>query len=234
MVIRLCERQAAIAAVLHCKRNLHHLELSPQEWHNMEDIVNLLEPFKDATEVLSGQRYPTLSCLAPILRDKLAIKANDSNMLKIAKGAMMKDFDDRYLDTNVQLLMTKATFLDPRFKKFPHLSSSCASATLDKVPVSLKQEIIALLQQQQPKPGECGADNSDVQIVTTPETDSENPPVKKQKKIHPLRKLLGEDFGSSNATTDRSVDAIEDQAEAELARYKAEPQMPLEQNSLKW
>ena len=106
-------------------------------------------------------------------------------MLKIAKGVMMKDFDDRYLDTNVQLLMTKATFLDPRFKKFPHPSSSCASATLDKVSVSLKQEIIALLQQQQPKPGECGADNSDVQIVTTPETDSENPPVKKQKKYTP-------------------------------------------------
>ena len=49
-----------------------------------------------------------------------------------------------------------------------------------------------------------------------------------------MRKLLGEDFGSSNATTDRSIDAIEDQAEAELARYKAEPQMPLEQNFLKW
>ena len=46
--------------------------------------------------------------------------------------------------------------------------------------------------------------------------------------MHPLRKVLGEDFGSSNATTDRSVDAIEDQAEAELARYKAELQMPLE------
>ena len=151
----------------------------------MHDIVNLLEPFKDATEVLSGQRYPTLSCLAPILkdlRDKIAIKADDSDMLKIAKGAMMRDFDDRYIDTNVQLLMTKATFLDPRFKKFPHLSSSCASATLDKVSVSLKHEIIALLQQQQPKPGECGADNSDVQIVTSPETD---PPLKKTEKCTP-------------------------------------------------
>ena len=88
MVTRLCEQQAAIAAVLHSRRNLHHLELSPQEWHNMEDIVKLLEPFKDATEVLSVQRYSTLFCLAPILkdlRDKLAVKADNSNVLKTAK-----------------------------------------------------------------------------------------------------------------------------------------------------
>ena len=118
MVTRLCEQQAAIAAVL---QNLHHLELPPQEWHNMEDIVKLLEPFKDAIEVLSGQRYPTLSCLAPILkdlRDKLAVKADDSNVLKTAKKAMMKDFDDRYQDGDVQLLMNKAAFLDPWFKNF--------------------------------------------------------------------------------------------------------------------
>ena len=31
MASRLCEQQAAIAAVLHGKRDLHHLELSPQE-----------------------------------------------------------------------------------------------------------------------------------------------------------------------------------------------------------
>ena len=34
---------------------------------------------------------------------------------------MMKDFDDRYQDGDVQLLMNKAAFLDPRFKKIPHL-----------------------------------------------------------------------------------------------------------------
>lgn len=130
MVSRLCEQQAAIAAVLHCKRNLHHLELSPQEWHNMEDIVKLLEPFKNATEVLSGQKYPTLSCLAPILedlRDKLAVQPDDSSVLKATKSAMLKDFDDRYQDADVQLLMNKAAFLDPRFKK---ISSSWSKSSL--------------------------------------------------------------------------------------------------------
>ena len=66
---RLCEQQAAIAAVLHGKHDLHHLELSPQEWHILEDLIKLLEPFRNATEDLSGQKYPTLSCLGPALAD---------------------------------------------------------------------------------------------------------------------------------------------------------------------
>lgn len=45
MALRLCEQQAAIAVVLHYEQNLHHLELSPQELHNMEDTIKLLEPF---------------------------------------------------------------------------------------------------------------------------------------------------------------------------------------------
>ena len=65
MVSRFCEQQAAIAAVLHKKCNLHYLELSPHEWHDLEDLINLLNSFKSATETLSGQKYLTLSCLAP-------------------------------------------------------------------------------------------------------------------------------------------------------------------------
>ena len=65
MISRLREQQAAIAGVLHGKRDLHYLELSPHEWHTLEDLVKLLEPFKNATEIMSGQKYPTLSCLGP-------------------------------------------------------------------------------------------------------------------------------------------------------------------------
>ena len=185
MVTRLCEQQAAIAAVLHCKRNLHHLELSPQEWHNMEDIVKLLEPFKNATEVLSGQKYPTLSCLAPILkdlRDKLIVNADDSNVLKTAKSAMLKDFDDRYQSADVQLLMNKAAFLDPRFKKFPHLCANHLSTTqLNIVSLSLTEEMEGLLQQQRAESSTLESDNteSDTQMGVS-QADSEKPPQKKQ------------------------------------------------------
>ena len=41
---------------------------SPTDWFYVECLVELLAPFKVATEVLSGENYPTLSLAFPILR----------------------------------------------------------------------------------------------------------------------------------------------------------------------
>ena len=58
MILRLCEQQVAIAAVLHVKRDLHHLELSPREWHNLKDLINLLGPFKSLTTPVDKSTLP--------------------------------------------------------------------------------------------------------------------------------------------------------------------------------
>ena len=77
MIQRLCEQQAAKYAVLHSHRDLLHLEHSPVEWRLLEDLCEILEPFKDATTYLSADQYPSLSALGPLLaqiRKKLATK----------------------------------------------------------------------------------------------------------------------------------------------------------------
>ena len=102
-----CEQQAAIAAVLHGKWDLYHLVLSPHEWHTLLDLVKLLEPFKNATEIMSGQKYPTLSCLIPILADlqeKMQVNSLDSKTMKDAKEAMRTDLSGRYQDPVVVTL----------------------------------------------------------------------------------------------------------------------------------
>ena len=63
MLARLCEQQAAVGAALHSRRDLLHLEHSPVEWRLIEDLVDVLQPFKDATTYLSSESYPTLSVL---------------------------------------------------------------------------------------------------------------------------------------------------------------------------
>jgi len=67
MIEWLCEQQAAVSAVLHNHRDLLHLEHSLTEWRLLEDLYQVLEPFKNATVYLSASRYPTLSVLGPVL-----------------------------------------------------------------------------------------------------------------------------------------------------------------------
>ena len=86
MIERVCEQQLPISSVLLQRRdNLMHLELLPNEWHILEDIVKLLRPFKIATQHLSGEKYPTISALGPILhkmQTKIAIQDDDGTVIK--------------------------------------------------------------------------------------------------------------------------------------------------------
>ena len=66
MIKRLCEQQLAVCAVLQNQRNLLHLEHSPEEWRLLQDLSEILEPFKDATTYLSADKYPSLSTLGPL------------------------------------------------------------------------------------------------------------------------------------------------------------------------
>ena len=116
------------------------------------------------------------------MRDKIAVNADDSNVLKTAKSTMLQYINDRYQDPDVQL----TAFLDPRFKKFPHLGTSHLLTTqLDIVSLSLKEEMEGLLQQQREESSTQESDNTDTQTVGTSQADSEKPPQKKQKKYIP-------------------------------------------------
>ena len=42
-----------------------YLELLPNEWRVLEDILKLLRPFKIATAHFFGEKYPTISALGP-------------------------------------------------------------------------------------------------------------------------------------------------------------------------
>ena len=52
MIKRLCEQQAAIAAVLLPKRDLSYLEIASEEWRILEDIAEVFEPFQVLTRIL--------------------------------------------------------------------------------------------------------------------------------------------------------------------------------------
>ena len=133
-----------MCAVLQNQRALLHLEHSPEEWWLLQDLCEILEPFKDATTYLSADQYPSLSTLGPLLaqiRLKLVITPADScsTAIRNVKKAIASDFNTRYKNPEVCMLMNKATLLDPRLKSLAHLTENQKEATAN----SLVDEIVS-------------------------------------------------------------------------------------------
>ena len=127
MIERVIEQQLPISGVLLQRRDLIHLEISPNEWRILEDIVQLLRPFKVATEYLSGERYPTISALGPLLNEiqkKISLSCDDTVAVREFKKALRNDLESRYINPDIRGLLRKASFVDPRFKTLYHLSAS--------------------------------------------------------------------------------------------------------------
>lgn len=90
-----------------------------------------MDGFDEATNFLSGEKYPTLSLVLPVLdglKSHLNLDEDDESACKtIIKGVFLKSvkyYINRFnLDEkNDQLLA--ATFLDPRFKRFKRFNEN--------------------------------------------------------------------------------------------------------------
>ena len=235
MIERVCEQQLPISSVLlQCRDSLMHLELLPNEWRILEDIVKLLRPFKIATQHLSGEKYPTISTLGPLLHEiqiKVAFQDGDSTAIKAFKQALQDDMDSRYTDPNIKFLMYKASFLDPRFKTLMHLSSTAKQEIFDWI----LEDILNLNMQTDDQ-------SNDVQIECVTTTESEpstsfssecSEPRRKKKKKSALMELIGNKFQSeSDQTTDTAT--FKDIVHSELLHYKSEPSISVDHPPLHW
>ena len=222
-------------AIFHTRRELHYLEPSPTEWRILEDLHNLLEPFKDSTEILSGHYYPTLSCLGPILtklKEKLVHKIDDSIAIKSVKLAISDDLNERYQEPSLVALMNTASFLDPRFKSLAHLSRDSIDAVIKHV----EGEVDKLMKSNVDIAAAINAESSDCEVVESPHVEEPSitvAPPKKKQKMHPLKKMLGEKFGGNDSEVTSTM-SLHEQACAEVAKYRAEPQIELDHKPLQW
>lgn len=94
------------------------VDLTNDQWKIVEDLVNVLEPFKVTIMTLSEEKIPLISLLKPLLwqlvSSHLKIKESDSEKAKAFKESLSDMLCDRYADYNVTLLLQIATTLDPR------------------------------------------------------------------------------------------------------------------------
>ena len=99
MMGRLLEQQAAVcAAVIELKRM--DLLLSGDDLKLVENVIEVLKPFKDITENVSGEKYTTVSLVKPLLHhlltQSLKVKTEDPVSIQHMKAAMEENFRSRY------------------------------------------------------------------------------------------------------------------------------------------
>lgn len=136
----------------------------------------------------------------------------------------MGDLKKRYQDPNIQLLLNKTTFLDPRMKTLVHLSQTEQESVLN----SLTDEMaMASVQTQSDEPTSAG-----ILFIA----DQNNDTSAQCKKLSALQKLLGDSFFHSSDGDDQAPASVSlnELILSEISRYKAKPLLALNEKILDW
>ncbi|XP_012528947.1 zinc finger BED domain-containing protein 1 [Monomorium pharaonis] len=215
MLEQLLARRSMITSILEGIEGIDHemFEISNEQWKIMEDIVNVLEPFKVTIMTLSEEKMPLISLLKPLLwqlvSSHLKVKESDSDIAKSFKESLSDMLCERYADYNVTLLLQIATTLDPRFKAMPYVTEE------DKNIVStpIKEMLTKLIQEE----------SGDISI----KSEDEAVPSKKTR-------VSGMEFLLGGLCTTKVGMPAEEKADLEIVQYQSEPSAPLHYCPLQW
>ena len=146
MVSRILEQEEALRVVLSSDRKTTHLIPTWQDVHVFESITKAL-----STDFLSGDSHVTVSSIQPVLHNLgcrvLSEDGSDTPLTKEIKKGVLDYLQSKYLDPKVKVLLSIATFLDPRFKT-DYISGVDLELLMDEV-VDRGMEFIENQQQDQ-------------------------------------------------------------------------------------
>lgn len=107
------------------ERVAHIFTLNETDIGNTEEIVRALKSMQVATTVMSEEKNPTLSLVAPLLAQLLhdtQDNIGDTALVRNIKQSISQDLKKRYASTVERNTLYTASALDPRFKTLPFLS----------------------------------------------------------------------------------------------------------------
>lgn len=234
MLQRLKEQQAVISMTLIESSSSHHFTFSGSDWALLEGLIEVLQPFKVVANMITSCKYPTISMVRPVLHmllnTTLKIKEGDLKEISMSKELISKVLSSTYsqnsqLSQEIATFLNIATFLDPRYKKLPFLSTQERS----KVESIIIEEAKAILEKQISE--RSGLDDSSLV--------SDEPPCKKLG-------LLGESSASTSvqdnplaaifcqSDADQSQEELHAQVVEELSNYKSQRVLGLNEDPLLW
>ena len=218
MIERVMEQQVPVcAALIEMKR----MDLLPKdtECRLLEEMLQVLKPFKDVTVQVSAEKYVTASAIRPLIhhltQNALRVQDADSSVIKAMKREMAKNLESRYQEPIVKEMLDFACFVDPRFKSMPFLDTNEREALQEDFLAEVMMHVIPEQEDERP---DSDSDQAD-----------QEPPSKKPKTG--LGMLLGNMF---NIPVEKRRMSIREKAEQEMRLYMQEPSPFVDVNVLEW
>ncbi|CAG4996731.1 unnamed protein product [Parnassius apollo] len=146
MLKRFTTLSALVAKILATKsqtsRNTPDM-VATSQLNIIRDIVAILGPFKEATEVISGANYVTSSLAIPVtnlIRQAVETLSPSTSLGLIVKEALLKKVQERLVPLQENSYLSAATILDPRFKKIHFNSPIAVSHAIAKISNDIRSE----------------------------------------------------------------------------------------------
>lgn len=155
MLERFWEQQPALLNAMLSRRirrgeGLAATAVNEDDMRLIQEIIKLMSPVKVATTLLSEEKSPTISMIAPIqakLHKHFSEDNTDMPIIAEMKRRFRQDFFDRYVE--LQELLNSASALDPRFKDLTFLddvdSRDLIFVKITAEVVKMNEKVILLL-----------------------------------------------------------------------------------------
>ena len=120
MISRILQQDAAICQVLSEGRKTIHLIPSWQDTMVLEAVSAALTPLEDFTDMLSAEKYVSISAVKPLLKhlqDMLTTEqVDDAELTRDIKHCVLDYLEKEYESQALDELLDMCCLLDPRFR----------------------------------------------------------------------------------------------------------------------
>lgn len=100
---------------------------SDMEWDKIKRLATLMQHFVEATDILGGENYVSISNILPVinaLSTKLVLGEDDPNYIMRIKGVLNDEINLRMTSFRSLNILKLAVVLDPRYKKLSFVNES--------------------------------------------------------------------------------------------------------------
>lgn len=232
MLDRLHEMYPAVVTVL-VNNDRFNLIPADNTRSNMKVLCDFLSDFDSATQIVSGEKYPTISLIKPLLRTLInhciVDVSQDSSLIKSVKETVDKDLDKRYKQPRTQNILNITTIIDPRFKNDNEYGSDSIQIEL----ITATKDLWESTELSNQTDSEIIPDTQSQQGVTYSRFATSHggkPPLtKQQKKAKEFKNKLFQ-IDTSNIRQD----TLHVRVGREVDRYMTEPQEGPDTDPLEW